>query len=141
MAANPESVSAWTASPLTKFRIPRMRRDTVARPALLERLRACTESCPVTLVCAPGGSGKTTLLTQLAAEHAPDAAVLWIGVDEEDNDRHALFGTLLRAVEPLNLAWETAPATLLANSAGSESQTRGRSSSTPCARHPCDASC
>jgi LuxR family maltose regulon positive regulatory protein len=45
-------------------------------------------------------------------------------VDEDDNDRHRFFATLLRAVEPLMLAWDTPPATLLAHSVGSDSQSR-----------------
>lgn len=131
MAANSDIVAAWNASPLTKFRAPRVRRDVVARPALLRRLLSCVESVPVTLICAPGGFGKTTLLAQLAAQVTTQTgtasggqALLWTSVDEDDNDRHRFFATLLRAVEPLKLAWEIPPATLLAKSVGSDSQAR-----------------
>ena len=38
MAARPENSAAWNATALTKFRVPRLRRDTVERPTLLARL-------------------------------------------------------------------------------------------------------
>jgi LuxR family maltose regulon positive regulatory protein len=128
MAANPTATAAWNAAPLTKFRTPRVRRDAVARPALLERLKLSVEQSPVTLVCAPGGYGKTSLLAQLAARFAGGAgqgnAVLWISLDEDDNDRHRFFAALLRAIEPLPVAWDVPPATLLTSTAGSDSQVR-----------------
>jgi LuxR family maltose regulon positive regulatory protein len=124
MAAHPEVGATWNTAPLTKFRPPRIRREVVARPALLQRLSTSIETCPVTLVCAPGGSGKTTLLAQWAQEHSAPSVPLWIAIDEDDNDRHRLFAALLRALEPLELAWEIPPATLLSHSAGSDSQCR-----------------
>ena len=124
MAASPELAAAWNATPQTKFRTPRVRRDMVARPALLERLCACVDSCPVTLLCAPGGSGKTTLLTQYTTLPNAGFTPLWISLDDEDNDRHQFFATLLRATEPLQLVWEVAPEVLLTNAAGSDSQAR-----------------
>src|SRR5262245_4092734 len=106
---------AWNAAPLTKFRTPRVRRDVIARPALLQRLIEASASVPVTLVCAPGGSGKTSLLSQLAAHlatlPASDTTLQWVALDEDDNDRHRFFAALLRAAEPLDLAWETPPGT------------------------------
>lgn len=124
MAANPDVSAAWTTAPLTKFRPPRIRREVVARPALLQRLRTSIDTCPITLLCAPGGSGKTTLLAQWAHQCSPSTVALWIAIDEDDNDRHRLFAALLRALEPLQLAWDIPPATLLSNSAGSDSQCR-----------------
>ncbi len=124
MAAIPESAAAWNASPLTKFRMPRVRADVVRRPTLLGRLAHCVQHYPVTLVCAPGGYGKTTLLAQYAAEIASDTALVWATLDEDDNGRHRFFATLLRSVECLGLAWDVPPADLLVHSAGTESQTR-----------------
>ena len=128
MAANQEFSAAWNATALTKFRVPRLRRDTVARPALLARLAQAADSCPVTLVCAPGGSGKSTLLTQFAhdclAGSALTRTLLWVAIDDDDDDRHQFLATLLRAVEPPELAWDTPPETLLANAERSESQCR-----------------
>jgi LuxR family maltose regulon positive regulatory protein len=124
MAANPDVSAAWNTAPLTKFRPPRIRREVVARPALLQRLRTSIDTCPVTLICAPGGSGKTTLLAQWAHQSPASATPLWIAIDEDDNDRHRLFAALLRAFEPLQLAWDIPPVTLLSHSAGSDSQCR-----------------
>ena len=128
MAANQEYSAAWTATALTKFRVPRLRRDTIARPALLTRLATAADTCPVTLVCAPGGYGKSTLLSQFASLRAESSqagvALLWIAIDEDDNDRHQLLASLLRAVEPLRLVWDAAPEILLANAERSESQCR-----------------
>jgi LuxR family maltose regulon positive regulatory protein len=128
MAANQEFSAAWNATALTKFRVPRLRRDIVARPPLLARLAQAADSCPVTLVCAPGGSGKSTLLAQFAHECLAGSALsrtlLWVAIDDDDNDRHQCLATLLRAVEPLELVWDTPPETLLANAERSESQCR-----------------
>jgi LuxR family maltose regulon positive regulatory protein len=127
MAATQERLAAWHAAAQTKFRVPRLRRDTVARSALLARLAHAADHHPVTLICAPGGSGKSTLLTQFAhhcmARPEHECALRWVTVDD-DNDRHQLLGTLLRAVEPLELAWDTAPDALLASAARSDSQCR-----------------
>ena len=128
MAANQEFRAAWNATALTKFRVPRLRRDTVARPALLARLAHAADACPVTLVCAPGGSGKSTLLAQFAHEclaSSPlERTLLWVGIDDDDDDRHQFLATLLKAVEPLELVWDTPPEALLANAERSESQGR-----------------
>ena len=124
MTASPPPPAAWNATPLTKFRAPRVRRDAIARPALLDRLNAAIEACPVTLICAPGGYGKTTLLAQLAAQQVDGRALQWVTLDEDDNERHRFFAALLQAIGNLPLTWETAPATLLATSAQSDSQSR-----------------
>ena len=130
MAATAEHAGVWDSTPLTKFRIPRVRRDAIARRSLVSRVAASVEHHPITLVCAPGGYGKTTLLAQFAAngadhENAHKAGTMvWLAVDSDDNDTHRLFASMLRAVEPLNLAWETDPRALLANAAGTPSQQR-----------------
>ncbi|HET7203691.1 MAG TPA: AAA family ATPase, partial [Steroidobacteraceae bacterium] len=111
--------------PVTKFRVPRLREGTVARGALVERVDESTRTHPVTVVCAPGGSGKTTLLAQLAAmvRQSGDALV-WVATDEEDDDANRLFATLVQALEPLDLAWETPPRDLAARVVGAGTQTR-----------------
>jgi LuxR family maltose regulon positive regulatory protein len=78
----------------------------------------------MTLLCAPGGFGKSTLLAQYAAQIGSDTALLWVTLDEDDNERHRFFGTLLHAVEALNLAWDVPPGDLLVHSGGTESQAR-----------------
>lgn len=130
MAATAEHAGVWDSTPLTKFRIPRVRRDAIARPSLVARVTNAVERHPVTLVCAPGGYGKTTLLAQFAANGQDRAkgpgsqAMVWLAIDSDDNDTHRLFASMLRAVEPLGLAWETDPRALLANAAGTPSQQR-----------------
>jgi LuxR family maltose regulon positive regulatory protein len=111
--------------PVTKFRVPRLREGTVARAALVERLDESTRVHPVSVVCAPGGSGKTTLLAQLAETvRAAGDACVWIAVDHEDDDANRLFATLVQALEPLDLAWETPPRELAARVIGAGAQTR-----------------
>jgi LuxR family maltose regulon positive regulatory protein len=128
MAATAEQAGAWDGTPLTKFRIPRVRRDAVARPELLARVTVAVETNPVTLVSAPGGYGKTTLLTQFASNGIASGPttrhIVWLAIDSDDNDSYRLFASMLRAVEPLALAWESDPRSLLANAAGSASQQR-----------------
>jgi LuxR family maltose regulon positive regulatory protein len=123
MAANLPLAAAWHSTPLTKFRAPRVRRDAIARPALLERLTAAIDASPLTLISAPGGYGKTTLLAQLAQQTA-GRSFQWVTLDRDDNDRHRLLAAILHAIEGLPLTWETAPALLLATSAHSDSQSR-----------------
>ena len=122
MSAQPQPPAI--GGPLTKFRAPRVRHDTVARAPLLARLARSVETNPVTLVCAPAGSGKTTLLAQLAADRSNDLTVLWVALDSEDNSANRLFAALLRAVEPLGLTWESDPRSFLGGMTGPGPQSR-----------------
>ncbi len=110
--------------PLTKFRAPRPRRDVVPRDALVARLRLLVADHPVTLVAAPAGSGKTTLLSQLAAAADDDEAVVWVALDESDDDPARLLATLVRSLQPLELAWDLDPQAGVANVAGGGSEAR-----------------
>jgi LuxR family maltose regulon positive regulatory protein len=110
--------------PLTKFRTPRARRDIVPREALVARLRALSADHPVTLVAAPAGYGKTTLLAQLAAAAPADEAVVWVALDESDNDPGRLLATLVRSLQPLELAWDLDVEAGVANAAGGGSEAR-----------------
>jgi LuxR family maltose regulon positive regulatory protein len=66
---------------LTKLQRPRAGHGLVARPQLVERLKA---SQNLTLVLAPAGYGKTTLLsTWLETSDIPNA---WLSLDEHDDD-------------------------------------------------------
>jgi LuxR family maltose regulon positive regulatory protein len=108
------SIDAGGLAPLTKFRVPRERADTIARGRVLATLRASVATNPLTLVVAPGGSGKTTALTQLAAALRASHAVLWIGLDQEDDDPNRFYAALVAAVAPLQLHWDVDPRGLLA---------------------------
>ncbi|HMN43920.1 MAG TPA: LuxR C-terminal-related transcriptional regulator [Povalibacter sp.] len=130
MVANPESVDTlgttgqWNLVALTKFRAPRVRRDILTRPALLERLSRSIDENPVTLVCAPGGSGKTTLLAQWMSDPPAETTAVWLTIDNDDNDTNRLFAALLQALEPLELSWDADPRALVDSVAASRAQTR-----------------
>ncbi|KLN57785.1 serine/threonine-protein kinase PknK [Variovorax paradoxus] len=98
---------ARAALPATKFRTPRLRRDTVERAALLARAAAGALDCQVTLVQAPAGFGKTTLLAQLAETLAqrPDCHVAWVTLDSDDGDANRLLAALLSALRQWPLDW------------------------------------
>src|SRR5947208_965377 len=86
----------------SKLAIPDVRRDSVSRTALVNRLRAAG-AFPVVLVVAPAGYGKTTLLAQWAAKDARPFA--WLSIDERDNDPVVLLRHLAAAldrVDPLD---------------------------------------
>lgn len=108
-------VQPTPASP-SKYRIPRARRDAVARPALLARTLAQAAQARLVLVQAPAGFGKTTLLVQLTAALAasPGGEVVWVSLDAEDNDTNRLFAALFGALAPLDLPWAVPPDAVLA---------------------------
>jgi len=112
------------ALPLTKFRVPRARRELLARPGLLATLHASVESHPVTLICAPAGFGKTTLMAQLADDCAGPERAVWVALDESDDDPAHLLATLVQSLSSLNLQWDRDPAALVANVAGRGSEAR-----------------
>jgi len=92
------------AGPLleTKLRVPRRRRDLVARARLSERLSRGAES-ELMLVSAPAGFGKTTLLADwLAGRASSGRAAAWVSLDQRDNDP-ALFW--IYVVTALNTAY------------------------------------
>ncbi|MBP6899977.1 MAG: AAA family ATPase [Burkholderiaceae bacterium] len=91
----------------TKFRTPRLRRDTVERAALLARAAAGAQDCQVLLVQAPAGFGKTTLLAQLAGllGQRPDCHLAWLTLDSDDSDANRLMAALLSALRQLPLEW------------------------------------
>ena len=84
---------ARSESPLRR---PTRRPGLVARPALIERLRA-TDSPGVISLVAPAGYGKTTLLAQWAESWEPRVA--WVSADHRDNDPAVLLGHVVAALE------------------------------------------
>ncbi len=86
------------AGKLAPARLPQ---GAVARPALLERLRA-GRGRALTLVSAPAGFGKTTLLTAWANQPGPPVA--WVSLDRGDTDPARLWAHIIAALavhEPL----------------------------------------
>lgn len=124
LTAEPTAPSVAAGLALTKFRVPRQRRDLVRREALLARLRQLTLDHPVTLICAPAGSGKTTLMVQLATQEVPGELAVWVSLDDSDNDPPRLLATLVQSLLPLDLAWEMDPRALVANVTGSGAEAR-----------------
>jgi len=74
---------------------PGLPAEFVPRPALLAALDS-GEDCALTLVCAPPGYGKTLLLTDWARRQ--DVPCAWVALDEEDDDPHRLWSTVLEAL-------------------------------------------
>jgi LuxR family maltose regulon positive regulatory protein len=69
----------------TKLNVPPVRAGLVARPRLLERLKACREYSLI-LVTAPAGFGKTTLLSEWLHQSPVPLAASWFSVEEGYND-------------------------------------------------------
>src|SRR5580658_3264634 len=85
-----------------KLRRPLVRRGTVRRSSLVERL-ARGDQGPIVSVAAPPGYGKTTVLAQWAERNGQ--AFAWVSVDERDNDPKVLLtyvAQALNAVEPID---------------------------------------
>lgn len=91
----------------TKLLLPRVRRDTVARPRLDDLLDR-TMDAPVTVVSAPAGFGKTTLLSTrlmawLAEPVDPGAggarAAAWVSLTDRDRQPGSFWTYVLHALD------------------------------------------
>jgi ATP/maltotriose-dependent transcriptional regulator MalT len=83
----------------TKLRAPRTRPNLVARPRLHEALDRGEER-KLTLVSAPAGFGKTTLLVEWLMERSGDKrSVVWVSLDEADNDPARFLSYLVGALQ------------------------------------------
>jgi LuxR family maltose regulon positive regulatory protein len=84
----------------TKLYIPPARENAVARPHLIEKLRAGVgRSGSFTLVSGPAGFGKTTLLSEFISRLQLPAA--WVSLDEGDNDPIQFWTYLIRACQSI----------------------------------------
>jgi LuxR family transcriptional regulator, maltose regulon positive regulatory protein len=94
----PRSGTGGSSLPLAEARLaaPRVRAGAVARPRILEALRA-GEDAALTLVAAPPGYGKTTALSAWSA--AVHAAVVWVTLDTGDNDPVRLWTYIATGVD------------------------------------------
>ena len=80
---------------VTKFIIPPLRAELLARTALIERLnRYCT--LPLVLLSAGAGFGKTTLLSVWASQSPHPVA--WLTLDHLDNDPQRFWSAVLAAL-------------------------------------------
>jgi LuxR family maltose regulon positive regulatory protein len=83
----------------SKLAIPELRRDSVSRTPLVNRLRAAG-AFPLVVVVAPAGYGKTTLLAQWAAKDARPFG--WLSIDERDNDPVVLLRHIAAALDRID---------------------------------------
>ena len=84
----------------TKLHAPTRRRELVARPSLLRRLRAAPLA-KVTLVCAPAGWGKSTLLSEWRADAREQRPFAWVSLDQADNDPLRFWTYVIEALRTL----------------------------------------
>lgn len=85
----------------TKLHKPPIRPNHVPRPRLIERLNSGLRSGhQLTLISAPAGFGKTTLVTEWL-QHI-DRPVLWISLDEDDNDPVRFLNYLSAAFQQIS---------------------------------------
>ena len=83
----------------TKLRVPRTRPNLVARPRLHEALDGGEER-KLTLVSAPAGFGKTTLLVEWLMERSGnERSVVWVSLDETDDDPVRFWTYVLTALQ------------------------------------------
>lgn len=95
----------------TKWFIPRLRKDYVPRPQLLEKIEQGSNKA-LTLISAPAGYGKTTLLAEwidsLQKVDTPMPwAVCWFSLDAGDNDPMRFLAYLTAALKKVNLELRT----------------------------------
>lgn len=83
----------------TKLHIPAWRPTQVARPQLVAALHAgLAMGRKLTLISAPAGYGKTTLATEWVHALPDDQRVIWLALDEADNQPARFFGHWLTAL-------------------------------------------
>ena len=80
---------------------PPIRAELMPRPRLVGRLHAGLDR-RLTLVSAPAGFGKTTLLSECVTHCEWD--VVWLSLDEGDNDPAQFLRYLIAALRQLDLA-------------------------------------
>jgi LuxR family maltose regulon positive regulatory protein len=80
----------------TKLYRPRIGRDLVPRPQLLEQLDGWQQR-PLTLVSAPAGYGKSTLVSSWL--ESLDDPTAWLSLDEHDNDLGLFLTYFLACVQ------------------------------------------
>ena len=90
----------WLAQ--TKFHIPQIRDDSIARQRLSAWLAESVASTPITLVSAPAGYGKTTLLATLQNSLDGERRIAWLSLDEEEDDLNAFLLALIGALQTLD---------------------------------------
>ena len=101
----------------TKFFIPPLPTEVIPRPHLVEKLNLGLTR-KLGLVIAPAGYGKTTLVTtwlhQIKSSDS-NTQMVWLSLDEEDNDPRRFFTYLIAALSQLDKAFSEIQDTHLQN--------------------------
>lgn len=104
----------------TKLFAPRPPLDMVTRPHLIHQLNQGMRG-KLSLVMAPAGYGKTTLVTtwlrQLETQNNA-AQIMWLSIDENDNDVRRFFTHFIGAFCQLDDTFTMLPETFLQNAGG-----------------------
>src|SRR5215472_3392685 len=79
----------------TKLQVPRVRRDTLPRPRLIERVEEASTR-ELVLVSAPAGFGKSTVLAAWA--RSTQRSVAWLSLDPGDNEASSFWRYVAAAV-------------------------------------------
>src|SRR5260221_7177477 len=82
-----------------KLYLPRLRRNVVSRPRLLERLNEGLHR-NLTLISAPAGFGKTTLVSEWV--EGIERPTAWLSLDEGENDPARFLAYLVAALQTIS---------------------------------------
>ncbi len=102
---------------VTKFAIPPVRSDMVARPRLTNQLQSGLQHS-LTLVAAPAGFGKTTVLSTWL-EHAPFSAA-WLSLESSDDDLTRFWSYVFAALAHAHISGGESALALLQESDSQE---------------------
>ncbi|MEM7344257.1 MAG: LuxR C-terminal-related transcriptional regulator [Chloroflexota bacterium] len=99
----------------TKLFIPPFPAEAISRPHLVEQLNLGLAR-KLSLVMAPAGYGKTTLVTtwlNQVKSRKPEANIVWLSLDEEDNDPRRFFTYLIATLSQIDDTFSDVQAVLL----------------------------
>ncbi|MEH6822630.1 MAG: LuxR C-terminal-related transcriptional regulator [Motiliproteus sp.] len=86
-----------------KFIPPQLTSDTVPRREILEQLSGNRANCKLVVFQAPAGYGKTTAMLQYYQQlQQTDCALVWVTLDDADNDIVRYFHCLARAFSEIS---------------------------------------
>ena len=87
----------------TKFHIPQLRPGQVDRPRMLEKLHDILDY-RLGLISAPAGFGKTTLLSEWIHHNQSSVPIVWVSLDDEENDPRKFLEYLINAIRNIEPA-------------------------------------
>jgi LuxR family transcriptional regulator, maltose regulon positive regulatory protein len=107
----------------TKFIPPRLREDFIPRRRLQDQLLSAIRTYRLTLISAPPGYGKSTLLASLPGSD-PGVSIVWMTLDDEDNDPGRFLYALVTAIKCANQQFGEDTQVLLASLPDPTAETR-----------------